>query len=369
MAILFIGVFLTVFIAKGRSWLSFLVSVAMILAAIKTSLFLLESYQLVFVPAWIILSIMVIYPVLTMIRYWQEELQKRHVRDMFGTMVSRDVLSFLESNPESFSLSGQKREATMFFSDVAGFTTISESLAPERLSELLNRYLSPMTEIIMAHKGYVDKYEGDAIMAEWGVPFPMKDHAVQACFAALEQQAALDEIRPLLEEEFGHALYVRMGLNSGIVTAGNMGSNRQFQYTVMGDAVNQAARYEPANKEYGTRIMMGESTYLMAKHAVEARLLDKIVVKGKTEPIRVYELLAKKGELSEDKTRVVALYEEALQLHWQRNWDAAICALDQALALDPADQPCSRIRARLEHYRADPPPDGWMGEYVRMTKD
>ena len=136
----------------------------------------------------------------------------------------------------------------MFFSDVADFTMISENLAPEKLSELLNRYLSPMTTIIMNRKGYVDKYDGDAIMAEWGVPFPIEDHAVQACLAALEQQETLDVLRPLLQRQFGYQLHVRMGINSGRVTAGNMGSERRQQFTVMGDAFTQAARLEPVNK-------------------------------------------------------------------------------------------------------------------------
>ena len=242
LAILLMGVFLTIFINRGKSWLSFLVSVAMILLSLKLSLVMLEKFHLVVVPAWVILSVVIIYPVLTMIKFWQEELQKKRVRDMFGTMVSTTVLHYLENHPGSFSLSGQKREATMFFSDVAGFTTISETLEPGQLSHLLNSYLSPMTQIIMERGGYVDKYEGDAIMAEWGVPYPVQDHAVQACLAALEQQAKLAELRPMLKNQYGKEIWVRMGLNSGTVTAGNMGSDKRFQYTVMGDAVNQAAR-------------------------------------------------------------------------------------------------------------------------------
>ncbi|MDP6679931.1 MAG: adenylate/guanylate cyclase domain-containing protein, partial [Verrucomicrobiota bacterium] len=186
---------------------------------------LLDHHQIVFVPAWTILSALILYPVLTVIRFWQEEQQKKHVRNMFGTMVSRDVLRYLEDNPESFSLRGERTEATIFFSDVAGFTTLSEQMEPDRMTELLNRYLTPMTDIILAHGGYIDKYEGDAIMAEWGVPFRAHDHAVQACLAAIEQQERLAGIRPELEKEFGQSLHVRMGINTGAVTAGNMGSD------------------------------------------------------------------------------------------------------------------------------------------------
>lgn len=367
--ILITGIFLTLLIAKGRSWLSFLVSVLMIWMAYYSSVRLMAVHHLVFVPVWVIITIAIVYLVLTMIKFWQEELQKKKVRSMFGTMVSEDVLTYLERNPGSFSLSGQKAEATMFFSDVQGFTTISESLEPSQLSELLNRYLSPMTHIIMNRRGYVDKYEGDLIMAEWGVPFAMEDHAVQACLAALEQQEALDLLRPALLQEFGHEIYVRMGLNSGTVTAGNMGSDRRFQYTVMGDPVNQASRFEPTNKDYGTRIIIGETTYLGAKTAIDARLLDKILVKGKTKPILIYELMARKNGLSPQRKQLVEFYELALRAHWERKWDEAESLIQQALELDPDDVSCARLTQRIGFYRVNPPAENWAGEFRRISKD
>jgi adenylate cyclase len=368
-AIVFMGIFLTILIAKGKSWLSFIISVILILFSVKASMMVFEKYHAVFVPVWLILSVIIIYPTLTIIRFWQEELQKKRVRDMFGTMVSERVLHFLENNPASFSLSGQRREATMLFSDVAGFTTISENLPPNKLSELLNKYLSPMTHLIMNRNGYVDKYEGDAIMAEWGVPYPMNNHATEACISALEQQAKLAEIRPKLKEEYGHDINVRMGLNSGVVTAGNMGSDRKFQYTVMGDAVNQAARFEPANKIYDTLIIIGETTYNAAKSAIEARFLDKMIVKGKTIPINIYELLTLKGGLSTEKMEVVKLYEEALRLHWDRKWDNAIKLLENALKLDQRDGPSAMLLRRIQEYKEVPPPEEWSGEYVQTKKD
>ena len=304
-----------------------------------------------------------------LVYYFAEEREKKKIRNMFQTMVSGDVLQYMEDNPESFSLAGEEREATMFFSDVAGFTTISESLTPELLVELLNAYLTPMTEIIMRHHGYVDKYEGDAIMAEWGVPFPSDDHAKLACFAALEQQTALAAMRADLHRRFGHELYVRMGLNTGVVSAGNMGSESRFSYTVMGDAVNQAARFEPANKDYGTDIMIGATTFDRVKDHVEARLLDKIVVKGKTEPIEIYELMAEKGELSSARQDVAGLYQEALRLHWEREFDRALGKLEEALAVDPEDSPSKALLARITHYRSEPPEDKWQGEYIRTSKD
>jgi len=367
--ILLMGLFMTFMIARGRSWLSFLIACVAILATIQVCIFLITHIRLVFVPGWVILSIVIIYPVLTMIKFWQEEIQKKQVRDMFGTMVSSTVLHYLESHPGSFSLSGQKAEATMFFSDVAGFTTISENLEPGRLSELLNRYLSPMTEIILQRGGYVDKYEGDLIMAEWGVPYAMHDHAVQACHAAIEQQARLAEIRPLLLSEFGHEVHVRMGLNSGTVTAGNMGSSKRFQYTVMGDAVNQAARFEPVNKDYGTSIVIGETTYEAAKAEIAARQIDLIVVKGKTRPIGIYELVGLPGKVTPAKMDIMKYYEDALRLHWKREWDSAVALLEKVLALDNADGPSLTLLRRIQYYRQNPPPANWSGQFTRAAKD
>jgi len=304
-----------------------------------------------------------------LIHYFAEEKEKQKIRGMFQTMVSPDVLHYMEDNPDSFSLAGERREATMFFSDVAGFTTISESLTPEDLVQLLNAYLTPMTEIILDHEGYVDKYEGDAIMAEWGVPYPHPEHARLACFAALAQQEQLAIMRQELFERFGHRIVVRMGLNSGTVSAGNMGASRRFSYTVMGDAVNQAARFEPANKDYDTDIIIGASTFDLASDHIDARLLDKIVVKGKTEPIRIYELLGKKNQAGNSKADVVALYEESLQVHWKHDFDAAIEKLENALHIDPEDGPAKALLARVRGYKQNPPARSWQGEYVRATKD
>ncbi len=367
--ILVVGIILTAIIARGRSWLSFLLGLALILLSISISMIMLERHNFVFIPVWVILTILILYPFLTMLKFWQEERQKMRVRNMFGTMVSQDVLSYLENNPESFSLTGHRTEATMMFSDVAGFTTISENLEPERLSELLNRYLSPMTRIIMDLRGYVDKYEGDAIMAEWGVPFPLEDHAVQACRAALAQQAELATLRPALQEEFGHEIHVRIGINSGSITAGNMGSDKRFQYTVMGDAVNLAARLEPANKDYGTNIIIGSITRELAGQAIEVRLLDRIVVKGKTQPVEIYELLGMAGEVTEAKRTVVSQYEQALRLHWERKWEEAHQLLDQIIAMDPNERPARSLKERILFYRNNPPPPEWQGEHVRTSKD
>ncbi|MBN2704723.1 MAG: adenylate/guanylate cyclase domain-containing protein [Pontiellaceae bacterium] len=361
------GIVVILMVVSAPSLISFLILMVAEAAAAGLSYWLLSVKNLVANPLETMVVWSLVFVGMVAVKYWQEERGRKRVRGMFGTMVSTEVLKYLETNPDSFSLKGVRAEATMFFSDVAGFTTISEHLAPERLAELLNRYLSPMTEIIMRHGGYVDKYEGDAIMAEWGVPFPMENHAEAACLAALEQQEKLAELRDQLKQEYGHELHVRMGINSGTVTAGNMGSENRFSYTVMGDAVNQASRFESGNKPYGTSIMIGETTREAVGDRFEVRLLDLLVVKGKTQPIRVYELLSRGGELEPERKEAVALYEEALGLHWERRFDEALARLEEALRLGD-DPPSTMLKGRIKQYIEQPPAEGWQGEYVNTSK-
>ncbi|MCD6205214.1 MAG: CHASE2 domain-containing protein [Candidatus Marinimicrobia bacterium] len=301
-------------------------------------------------------------------QFLSEQKEKKKIRGMFQTYMSPKVLKYLEDHPDAFSLSGEKREATMFFSDVQGFTTISESLSAEELSLVLNKYLSPMTDICMKYDGYVDKYEGDAIMCDFGVPMEDPDHAWKACWAALDQQERLVELRKEIKKDHGVDIYVRMGVNSGVVSAGNMGSAQRFQYTVMGDAVNQASRFEGANKQYGTYIMIGEETLNRAKDKIEVRILDKLVVKGKLIPITVYELLAKKGELSEEKAAIRTHFTEGIKLYWQRQWDAAIAKFNDAIAVTGDDPPSRVFIGRCEVFKKNPPGDDWQGEFVMTTK-
>jgi class 3 adenylate cyclase len=189
-------------------------------------------------------------------RYFSEEKERKRTREMFATMVSQPVLRFLEEHPESFSLRGHSADATVFFSDLTGFTKMSESMPPDRLVAILNGYFSPVTNAIMDAEGYVDKYTGDGIMAVWGAPYPNPSHAEKACAAALRQRELMHAVNEQFAVPAGIELRVRTGINSGHVVAGNMGSGRKFQYTVIGDAVNLAARLEPFNKDFGTDIIM-----------------------------------------------------------------------------------------------------------------
>jgi adenylate cyclase len=301
-----------------------------------------------------------------------EQRDKRRVSGMFSTMVSPEVLSYMQADPDRFRLTGEKRMVSIFFSDLAGFTTISESVSAEDLAKILNRYLTPMSDLVTKYGGYIDKYSGDAIMADFGVPVwadPDPDsHAWKACWSALEQQERLQTLKGELKAEYGCDIDARMGINTGEVAAGNMGSDKKFQYTVMGDAVNQAARFEPANKPFDTHIMIGGKTYEMAKDKIEARFLANMIVKGKTEPVPCYELLAKKGELSEAKRQVVQIFEEGWHLHAAKNFTAAIAKFDQALSLDDNDGPSKTYKKICEGFLKSPPSDPWAGEYIQTSK-
>ncbi len=300
----------------------------------------------------------------SILSYSTEGRQRRFIKNAFRHYLSPLVIDGLIKSPERLKLGGERRELTVFFSDIAGFTPLSEKLAPEELSELLCQYLSRMTGIILSHEGTVDKYEGDAIMAFWGAPLPQLDHARRACLAALESQAALEGIR----EDFGQRgwprIDVRVGINSGPMVVGNMGSRDRFDYTVIGDEVNLGSRLEGANKQFGTWVMISESTYQLVKDEVEVRELDLIRVKGKETPVRVYELLAAKGELSDDKAEIVDGFAKGLSLYRERKWTEATEVFKQL----PEDPPSAVFLSRCHELLKSPPPEDWDGVYTMKTK-
>lgn len=331
--------------------------------------FLLFYFNVVILPVVVpSLAILTAFTGSFFYRYLVEQKGREEIRKQFSTMVSASVLRYMEEHPESFSRH-EKREATMFFSDVAKFTTISEKLAPEKLSKILNDYLTPMTNLILERDGYVNKYAGDGIMAVWGVPYPTVDHAVQACWSALEQQDKVRELIPFFKKEYDVKLHVRMGLNSGTVSAGKMGTTERSEYTVMGDAVNLAARLEPANKDYGSLILIGQKTYEFAKDQIVTRYLDRIVVQGKSEPISIYELVGKKGAVPDSQLELIRLFEEGLSLYWNKDWHKAIEAFQSVLQQDPEDVAAKVFIERTKDFQLQPPPEGWKGEYVRESKN
>jgi adenylate cyclase len=294
--------------------------------------------------------------------------EKRHLKTAFGHYLAPALVERLSNEPGELKLGGENRELTMLFSDIAGFTSISEKLSAEELVTLLNRYLGEMTEIVMNSGGTLDKYIGDAVMAFWGAPLPDAEHARHACYAALDQMAALRRLHEsgIIPKET--PLSIRIGLNTAAVVVGNMGSSKRFNYTVMGDGVNLASRLEGVNKEYGTEIIISESTYVAVREAVVVRELDMIKVKGKQTGVRIYELLAKAGEATERQLGVKSAYETALAAYRSRAWDTAIGHLAAVQKLSKTDGPTLTLLQRIEKYKQNPPPPGWDGTHTMTSK-
>ncbi len=301
-------------------------------------------------------------------RFIVEQKEKAGIKRAFGVYVNPHIVEQIAKNPEGLKLGGELREMSVMFSDVAGFTSISEKLSPQELVHLLNLYLTKMTDTIMKYDGTVDKYEGDAIMAFWGAPLVQEDHAKKACFSVLENREKLKELNGELEKKAMTKLFVRCGINSGPMNVGNMGSEQKFNYTVMGDAVNLASRLEGANKEYGTPLMISEMTYEKVKEVVEARELDLLRVKGKQIPIRVYELLNLKGKLSDAELQGREAFEAGLTFYRARNFKEALAKFNTVINYMPGDGPAETYRRRSQNYLQTPPPENWDGVYVMTTK-
>lgn len=315
------------------------------------------------------LAVILSYVSSTVYSYVSERRQKILIKGMFSQYVNPTIVDELVAHPERLRLGGERKEVTVFFSDIENFTQIAEKIQPENLVTILNDYLSEMTAIIITNNGTLDKYEGDAIVAFWGAPLPQDDHAIRACRAAVQMQRKLEEIRPLWEREGKPPLRIRIGMSTGEVVVGNMGGANRFDYTVIGDTVNLGSRLEGANKQYKTRIMISGSTYKYAKDFIHARELDLLVVAGKTEPIRVYELVGLTEEkLSHNQEQFLRMYSKGLMHYRQREWQTAIGAFERALDLYPDDYPCQLYVERSDLYRSTPPPDDWNGVFILRTK-
>ncbi|MBI9074616.1 MAG: CHASE2 domain-containing protein [Desulfatibacillum sp.] len=312
--------------------------------------------------------VVVSYVSMTVYKYLTEEKDKRFIKDAFSTYLAPSVVNQVIKNRESLKLGGEQREITAFFSDVQGFTSISEKLTATALVELLNIFLSEMTEIILDNEGTVDKYEGDAIIAFFGAPNVMPDHAARAAIACVEMQRKLVELRERFTLEGRPILHMRIGMNTGQAVVGNMGSSKRFDYTMMGDTVNIAARLEGVNKVYGTYTMISQATYDQCSDYIAVRELDAVNVVGKAEPIVIYEIIGLKGEVDSHKEQLVGHYAQGLAAYRQSQWKEAVGHFDKALAFDPGDPPSLTMKKRCVEYHKTPPPEKWNGAYTMTSK-
>ncbi len=299
--------------------------------------------------------------------YAVEGRQKRYIQQAFSFYLSPEVVRQIAERAEALALGGERRDATFYFSDIEGFTSFSEKLGPEKLTQLMNRYLGEMTETVLASGGTLDKYIGDAIMAFWGAPLPCEGHELVACKVALANQKKLAALKPEFDRLGYPPVRNRIGLNTGPAIIGNMGSPKRFSYTAIGDAVNLASRLEGANKAYGTYILISETTRRGAGDAIEVRELDFVKVKGKSEAIRVYELLGLKGETDQALLEKAKLFEHALGTFRSRRFAEARTEFQLIMAKQP-DHACENYLERCENYLENPPSPDWDGSNALTEK-
>jgi adenylate cyclase len=300
--------------------------------------------------------------------YFTEGRQRRFISRAFALSTSPVIAEALERNPKLLNLGGERREITVMFTDLAGFTDLSETMEVVKLAEVINRYMEAMSEVIVAQDGYVDKYIGDAIMAFWnGLGVDQPDHAARACRAALGIKRREVEIAAELQKLVPAKILTRIGVNTGPMAVGNLGSSRKLAYTVLGDAVNLGARLEPANKIYGSEVLVSQTTAEQVTGQFVMRQLDLLRVKGKQRPMAVYELMGE-GEPDALLALRVRLYEEGLSLYRAQRWDAAEGVLLDLLRQFPSDAPAQALLARVGKLRHEPPAPDWDGVYVAKEK-
>jgi adenylate cyclase len=299
--------------------------------------------------------------------FFMETRSRRLMSGLFGTYVPKELVAEMSKNPEEFSMRGESREMTVLFSDVRNFTSISEGLPPEGLRDMMNAYLTEMTEVIQHTRGTIDKYIGDAIMAFWGAPLADPEHPAHGVEAALSMQKRIRSLDTDFAKRGWPALNIGVGLNCGNMNVGDMGSRFRRAYTVLGDAVNLASRLEGLTKEYGVGILVSENIVKAAPGFVY-REVDKVAVKGRTEGVLIYEPLGKVGEVDESLVEESYLFEKVLGHYRNQRWDEAERLLAELATASPSTKLYKLFRERIFQYRYNPPDAGWNGVWVFKTK-
>jgi adenylate cyclase len=347
---------------------------------IGTSWYFYTQHRLLVDFTYPLLSTTAIYLTLIFAAFVREQAQRRQIRSAFGQYLSPALVEQLAHSPEKLVLGGEEREMTIMFSDVRGFTTISESYKhdPQGLTALMNRFLTPLTNAILARKGTIDKYMGDAIMAFWNAPLDDKEHQLNACEAALDMLERIDVLNKEREAEAEHGghvyipINVGVGLNTGTCVVGNMGSNLRFDYSVLGDSVNLASRLEGQSKEYGFPIIVGSKTALAVKDKFAILELDFIMVKGKKEPEVIYAIAGREDTAQSGRfQRLRNLTIEMLACYRNRDWEGALAAIERGRTTDEAhtlESLYDLYEERLISYKENPPPPDWNGAFALLTK-
>ncbi|WP_439372829.1 CHASE2 domain-containing protein [Bradyrhizobium sp. DASA03120] len=379
-AALFIGLLVIIFTPNLGPVRLVLAGAMFAAILVGTSWFFYAQYRQLIDFTYPLLSTTAIYLTLIFASFVREQRQRVQIRGMFAQYMSPVLVEQLAQSPEKLVLGGEEREMTIMFSDVRGFTTISESYKhdPQGLIALMNRFLTPLTDVIIERKGYIDKYMGDAIMAFWNAPLDDSEHQVNACEAAIQMLEKIDEVNKEREQEAaegGHVyipLKVGIGLNTGIGVVGNMGSDLKKNYSVLGDSVNLASRLEGQTKEYGFPIIVGSRTALAAKDKFAILELDFIMVKGKTEPEVIYAIAGREDVMhSAAFQRLRNITIEMLGCYRNRDWQGAMNAIERGRRSEDADtleKLFKLYEARIKDFQINPPPEDWTGAYALLTK-
>jgi len=340
--------------------------VPLLLLALSTWLFI--SFGIWLQVTYLLLAILLATIPVTLLEYIVESYKRAFIHDAFSHYISPEVVEGLAKNPEMLKLGGEEKYLTAFFSDIAAFSSFSENLTPTELVQLLNQYLTEMSDIILKNGGTIDKYEGDAIIAFFGAPLDMQDHALQCVLSAMEQQQCLNRLRTQWIEEGSPEVHIRIGVNSGPMVVGNMGTNTHMNYTMMGDHVNLAARLEGVCKVYRVPILMSRDTYVEVREYVAARFIDRVQVVGRQQPVDLYEPLALRDTVDPELIQRSRQYEKAWGMMHRRHFSEAVKILNYLHQTYPDDGLYEVMLARAYHYAKAPPESGWTGVFVLETK-
>lgn len=363
--------FFVFFIIRGFEPLpSMIVGVVLIALIIGAGLvyFLLTGiYFAMLIP---VLSVFFTFVFMTVLKFLLTSREKSYIRNAFGHYLNTDVINELLSDPDKLKLGGEQKNLTAFFTDIKGFSSISEQLEPSDLVKLLNIYLTNMSDIILELRGTIDKYEGDAIISFFGAPVELSDHPERACLSAVKMKRMERELnKQFLDNKLAPSpLHTRIGINTGPMVVGNMGTATKMDYTIMGNSVNLAARLEGVNKQYGTWILMSENTHKEAGDRFLTRRLDRVRVVGINQPVRLYELVEENDAAEADLKEKIKRFHVGLALFEERHWEEATRIFEKVLEMDPEDGPAATYKKRCADFLKKPPTDTWDGVFTLSTK-